>query len=241
MAWWGTVQCPVVPAEQEWIEKSADFLLTSFGADRLRAEVVLPTDDYFPGAYSGSRADVRAVFAKLCAHMGVDPSGVDLEHEEQDEDALRLRDLIPMTFRDQGAAGHYQVRDGRAVVTVQDKQAARPMELVATVAHELCHVRLLGEGRIPEDRKDGEPLTDLATVFFGLGIFSANSSFEHHRTEGYTTTSRLGYLTEPMWGYALAYYAWLRGEENPSWARHLDTNPRTYLKRGLRYLRSKPR
>jgi hypothetical protein len=39
-----------------------------------------------------------------------------------------------------------------------------------------------------------------------------------------------------MYGYALARYAWLRGETNPAWARYLDTNPRTFLKRGLRYL-----
>jgi hypothetical protein len=39
-----------------------------------------------------------------------------------------------------------------------------------------------------------------------------------------------------MFGYALARYAWLRGERNPAWARHLDTNPSAFLKRGLRFL-----
>jgi hypothetical protein len=42
-----------------------------------------------------------------------------------------------------------------------------------------------------------------------------------------------------MYGYALAYYSQLRGEDDPSWAIHLDTNPRTYLRRGLRYLRQR--
>ena len=28
----------------------------------------------------------------------------------------------------------------------------------------------------------------------------------------------------------------LRGERNPAWAGHLDTNPRAFLKRGLRFL-----
>ena len=49
-------------------------------------------------------------------------------------------------------------------------------------------------------------------------------------------SSRLGYLTEPMFGYGLARYAWLRDERDPQWARYLDTNPRTFVKRGLRYL-----
>jgi hypothetical protein len=115
------------------------------------------------------------------------------------------------------------------------------MALVATIAHELGHVLLLADGRISaSERPDHEPLTDLLTVYFGLGIFSANSAFDHfHEARGrhsYTSTSRLGYLTEPMYGYALARYAWLRGEADPDWADHLDTNPRSFLKRGLRYL-----
>jgi hypothetical protein len=47
-------------------------------------------------------------------------------------------------------------------------------------------------------------------------------------------TARQGYLTEPMYGYALARYARLRGEAKPAWAAHLDTNPRIHLKKSLR-------
>ena len=32
-----------------------DWLMAQFGTNRLHAEVVLPTDDYFPGAYRGIR------------------------------------------------------------------------------------------------------------------------------------------------------------------------------------------
>ena len=40
-----------------------------------------------------------------------------------------------------------------------------------------------------------------------------------------------------MLGYALACYAVLRGEPDPPWAKYLDTNPRAYMKHGVRYLR----
>jgi hypothetical protein len=148
---------------------------------------------------------------------------------------------VPIHAQSRGAAGHYQERDGRCVITISDDQAKRPMALVATVAHELGHVLLLGDRRIAADRADHEPLTDLLTVFFGLGIFAANAAFDQwaevRGAYGYTSTARLGYLTEPMYGYALARYAWLRGETDPDWARYLDTNPRSLLKRGLRYLK----
>lgn len=103
--------------------------------------------------------------------------------------------------------------------------------------HELCHERLLGEGHVTAEKADHEPLADHATVFFGFGIFTANAAFHFEQNNQAWQTRRLGYLTQPIFGYALACYAWLRGEREPSWARHLHTNPRSYLKQGLAYLR----
>ncbi len=111
-----------------------------------------------------------------------------------------------------------------------------PASLLAVIAHELGHVRLLGEGRIPAGRPDHEPLTDLLTVYLGLGILTANASFEFSQGTRGWRAQRLGYMTEQMFGYALACYARLRGERQPPWARYLDTNPRIYMKHGLRYL-----
>jgi hypothetical protein len=243
MVWWRRAECPVRPVEQDRIDRSFDWLMAEFGTKRLHGEVVLPTDDYFPGEYRGSRQDVQGVLERLCAHMEIDPARIDLEHDEADDNP-ELAAYVPINMAGTSAAGHHRVRDGRSVIGIKDDQAARPMALVATIAHELGHVVLLADGRISAQRKDHEPLTDLLTIFFGLGIFGANAAFEYGREARgdyeYTHTSRLGYLTEPMYGYGLARYAWLRGEPNPTWARHLDTNPRAFLKRGLRYLAHRP-
>jgi hypothetical protein len=86
-----------------------------------------------------------------------------------------------------------------------------------------------------------EPLTDLVTVYLGMGVFTANAAFSFRQFTGTGTqgwrAQRLGYLTEQMLGYTLACYAMLRGEPDPRWAKYLDTNPRVYMKRGVRYLR----
>jgi hypothetical protein len=235
MAWWGRVACPVRPVEREWVDNSLDWLLAEFGDERLRGTVVLPTDEFFPGTYRGSRDDVERVLRRLCVQMGIRRDRVELEHFEND-DASELSAYVPLYSQSSGAAGHHRLREGRSVIGIRDDQAAAPMALVATIAHELGHVLLIGDSRLSADREDHEPLTDLLTVFFGLGIFGANAAFEFSRDDGYSRTSRLGYLTEPMFGYALARYAWLRGERDPAWAGHLDTNPRAFLKRGLRFL-----
>lgn len=230
--------CPVREVERLWIEESMDWMVTEVGRDRLLGAVMLPTDHYFPGVYHGSRDDVAAVLAKLCAHMGVDESRVELEFDDSAEDgAAGLSAEVDLHSERSGAAGLYTER---GVIAIRTDLARRPMALVATIAHELGHVLLLGDGRVTSDRKDHEPLTDLLVVYFGLGIFGANAAFEYSQEargrRTYFTTNRLGYLTEPMYGYALARYAWLRGEERPDWLRYLDTNPRAILKRGLRYL-----
>ncbi|WP_432993356.1 hypothetical protein [Dactylosporangium sp. CA-233914] len=110
-----------------WIERSLDWLL---------GEVLTPTDEHFPGAYEGSRDDAEALVRRRCRHMGVDRASIELEHEESDGDP-RLAAGRRLAWS--GAAGHYRLRDGRAVSAVRADLAAAPMALVATVAHELGH------------------------------------------------------------------------------------------------------
>ncbi|WBB98788.1 MULTISPECIES: hypothetical protein [unclassified Solwaraspora] len=229
--------CPVRETERDWIDESLSWLIREFGEPALRGPVVLPTDEFFPGAYHGSRADVAAVLHRVARHMAVDPDRVELVFEPADDtEAALLASLPAYAQAASGAAGHYVRRGGRGVITIAGAQARQPMALVATIAHELAHERLIGEGRHRPDAADHEPLTDLTTVFFGLGIFTANAAFDYRGRAGGWQSSRLGYLTEPMYGYALGRYAWLRDDLPPRWARQLDTNPRSYLRRSLRYL-----
>src|SRR5207244_2275878 len=106
------------------------------------------------------------------------PERVVLEIEAPDAEAESLLEHLPISHQSKEAAGHWRKRDGATVIGVQVDQARDPIALVATIAHELGHERLLGEERIDPERRDGEPLTDLFTVFFGMGIFSANAAFE---------------------------------------------------------------
>jgi len=112
--------------------------------------------------------------------------------------------------------------------------------LIATIAHELGHAILLGGKLIEGDLGDHEPLTDLLTVYTGLGIFTANSSanfrqFSEPGRDGWSM-SRLGYLSQEMYGYALAKFAAERGEPKPTWSRFLSTNVKVYFKRSSAWL-----
>ncbi|MFD8705030.1 hypothetical protein ACFV1W_20810 [Kitasatospora sp. NPDC059648] len=232
-------KCPVGPEERAWIEESMAWLAAEFGRGVLDRAPVLPTAEYFPGPYRGSEEDIRGVIAQICGYLGVAPNRLTIEIQPDDGEDAMVADLR-LARRSRYAAGHYRRENGRPLIAIDQRQAARPVALVATIAHELGHVRLLDEQRIPADRRDQEPLTDLLTVHFGLGIFAANSAFDFRQGKQGWSYSRLGYLSERMLGYALACYAHRRGETEPAWAGHLTTNPRAYLKQGLRYLDRNP-
>ena len=117
-----------------------------------------------------------------------------------------------------------------------------PMSVVATLAHELCHFHLLGGRRVTSDEPDHEPLTDLAVIYFGFGVFAANSSFRSRSYSygqwHYTSMKRQGYLPPPVLGYGLALYAWLREETSPSWVRYVRADVCEPMRKALAFLGS---
>jgi hypothetical protein len=239
-----TPKCPVAERERTWIHESLGWFRGQFGDDPLRAPMVLPTSEFFPPPFEGSDDDVRGVVGKVAGFMGV---RAELTVRFSD-DIGRVRDMQQSTLggtaRSSGAAGAYQSHDGEPVLTIDRSNVADPARLVAVIAHELGHVRLLGEGRIAAERADHEPLTDLLTVYLRMGVFTANAAFSfsrysRSRVSGWQA-QRLGYMTEQMFGYGLACLAMLRGQADPPWARDLDTNPRVYMKNSLRYLHHNP-
>jgi hypothetical protein len=130
------------------------------------------------------------------------------------------------------------------MIAISKSDLDDPMDLVATIAHELAHLRLIEARRSTGHDEDHEPLADLATVFFGLGIFTANSTCRfkqwHYGWRGDWKVDSPGFLTEQGFGYALGLWTIVRNEENAAWERHLRRDVRTYLKQAIGYLMANP-
>ncbi|MFE6000657.1 hypothetical protein ACFQ6C_27955 [Streptomyces sp. NPDC056454] len=76
--------------------------------------------------------------------------------------------------------------------------AGQPAVLTAIIAHELGHVRLLDEDRVQGLDVDHERLTDLVTVFLGMGFFTANAAYTFTKSVQRFSVLPLGDLTERM-------------------------------------------
>ena len=243
---------PVSEEDRLWVDDGFRRLERMLGRKRmLEARVILPTQEDFPDPYDKTPGSAEVLFRRVCGYMKVESKNVDLEIFADEVEPLR--EILPYwrSSRAKSAAGLYVAAkecghrevpaDGeKAVVAIRSTQLGDPMVLVATVAHELGHVILLGGRLLSPETSDHEPMTDLLTVFLGLGIFTANSAarfrkFQDDRRQGWSM-ERLGYLPEEVYGYASAKFAVERGEAKPEWAKFLSTNVREYFKRSRSWL-----
>ena len=134
-----------------------------------------------------------------------------------------------------GAAGTFEVGEDRKVsITYSKSQLRNPSALIATLAHELCHY-LLGtlHQAPPGTWEDLEPLTDLAAVRQGYGVFLCESAFQYYQfSDGFTSGwghSRQGYLSQTELAFSLALYARANDVEPMIIAPHLGRNSREYF------------
>ena len=238
-------KCPVDANERRWLEEMMLWLLEEFGARALyQSKVILPTYDHFPDFYEGTQQCAQAVLDRVCQYMRVDPSQLELQIYSEGLDSPESAPLFRGGTRQfQGSAGLYGTPEwshGRPIIGVEAHQLKDPPALVATFAHEIGHF-LLRDRDLPRGGIRREMLTDLVPIFLGLGILTSSAAFRftqwHDNQYQGWRASRQGYLSEPMYGYALAVFAWLRGDQKPRWAKHLTPNVRLYLRQSLNYLR----
>ncbi|MBW3542730.1 MAG: HEAT repeat domain-containing protein [Planctomycetes bacterium] len=241
MLGWFRPRCPVDAQEKTWIELRMSWLAEQFGLERMRAAtVVLPTHDLSAPPAAGGEAGLRQLHDRLCRFLDIDPAEIDLSLVDDETFGSFHERLEGTVIRTEGWSGIYQLHDGRAIIHLARSLLAWPEGLISTLIHELAHHLLIGGGRLTGEEEDHEQVADLLPVFLGLGVFRANSVMrEGHSPDPLRYSwvlSRHGYLTARHHGYALALFAWFRGEDKPEWARFLRLDAQASLTAGLKYL-----
>ena len=237
-------ECPIEEESREWVERRSAWIVEQFGPEKvLRCPVVLPTSEFFPQRYLEGPEDALDLFDRVRDYLGVADGRAELYIVEG-----RAEKMTNHLVRSDGpsALGTYQATDGGpAIICLSVDLLPYPTEVVSTVAHELCHVLLLGDGRVSAEEEDHEPLTDLLMVFTGFGVFGANTAVrehvEHVDLGSSWSIASTGYLREPTWAFALALFAHMRGEPAPAWRSALTPSVATAFRRSMRYLTERDR
>lgn len=233
-------RCPVTPDDRLWIENSFAWFGEEFGGEIVRSgPTILPTPEFFPEVYEPGYEAAADLLERLCRWMDIDRSSIMLDFFDEGE----APDYGLGAFRTSGPAGlmNWDEATRRWVVAIGEQELADPMTVVAILAHELAHVHLFGFGRVdPRSEEDHEPLTDLLAIYFGLGVFVGNAAFtSEHRDNGSTSTwsaRRLGYLPEPMIGFALALTVIAKDQKSVDWVEYLAYGVRKPFEEGLAFL-----
>ena len=207
--------------------------------------MILPTGAFFAPSESKGHERAHVLFENVARYMSVDPDEFDLVPQDESIDP-KLGDLAVVQNAPSSPAGAFQYNpDQRLRVTYNPASVERPIELIATLAHEICHAILFTTDDEPPGGADCEEFaTDLAVTFFGFGVFAANSAFEFRQysdgvTQGWSTR-RQGYLTEAEWGFSLAVFQSLKRESADAALKYLKPAVASHLKKSLKYLDGNP-
>jgi tetratricopeptide (TPR) repeat protein len=238
---WFETESPLTAEQRRWIDERFAWLRNEFGEERLRGAVVTPTDEFFPDPYAATPETAATLLDRLCGYMNVERTRLDLQlytSPSADDVAAAFNPGLQHGF----ALGAFQEEGERIVIWLEQTRLSEPHSVVSTLAHELGHVHLLADGRCDQTTPDHEPLTDLLTVYFGLGVFTANNAIREFNWRsgniGGWSLSRQGYLAMPEYAYALALYAHARGEHQPRWAKYLRPDVRALFKTESKHLAS---
>lgn len=235
-------ECPIDPEMRLWMENAFLWLATQFGQDNIATKPMLyPTPELFPIHYNGTKESMIKTAEIVAKQMELDINEITLDIYEQNIQELcgdlgfRMWTELDSNSEEKFSAGLYfdKNENGKYEIMIEKKTLTDPENLVATLAHELSHIKILGEKRL---EYNDENLTDLTPVVFGFGIFNANSAYKEYKSfDGYGNNS-LGYFKQREWGYALALYSYYRTEENPDWLKYLTPNIQSDYKKSTEFI-----
>jgi hypothetical protein len=240
-------ESPLTVDDEEWQIESWRWLLDKFnGTQTLRKRrLVEPTAEFFPSAEKQGHAQAEYVFGLTAKLMGLSPDRFRLIPQEEAINP-HVGPLAIVRNAPSSPAGTFRFGRRRSRITYEPGLVARPMDLVATFAHELCHALLKRKGKPPGGYQNNEFATDLAVTFFGFGIFGANAAFHFGQYSNHSTgtqgwsTRRIGYLAEIEWGFSLALFALSTDTPDERIEGYLDVTPAASFRRSLEYLRANP-
>ncbi len=246
MFWNKSPKLPVTPEDKEWIEESMIWIKQIFDADYfIGLDTILPNKNYYNCNFNGQQSDAEFVLEQTKIYMDIDREDIKLDFfsdspvEMADGTLLSTpSDNINGSWK--SATGTYESDGNNTIIRIEKNQLKNTTGLIATIAHELCHEILLGEGYLEEN---DEYLTDLLAVAYGFGIFLGNSchSFNKFRTahgSGWESAST-GYLPEQVIAYAMAWLCIYRNEE-PVWKTMLNPTILKYFNQGMEYIKTYP-
>jgi tetratricopeptide (TPR) repeat protein len=225
-------ELPITTEDKEWVEGVFIWFGIAFGFDRLKEiGFLLPTAENFPANVEPENEAFEQLFLNICNVYELDPNDIVVRFFEN----TKWTTWAPMGETTVASGKYYEAfteSSKRYHVSIDKAMFDDYDHLIAVLAHELAHVKLLGGRFIERDHPEMEPINDLATIYFGYGIYTANASVS---ANGYWA-GKNGYLPPQVIAYALALISKIKDEKEPHISEYLNTNCRELFQKSLEWL-----
>ncbi|MEM9672915.1 MAG: hypothetical protein AAF992_09995 [Bacteroidota bacterium] len=245
MFWKRKPKSPITTEDETWIVECYHWFEETFERDLSTQEIFLPTKSFLDFDYMGSEDDAIEIVNIIAEKLEIKDSSIEVYFFDE---------FQPIEFTDEGIYSNYEegtqltdglyskLVDGIYQIGIESSLLKDPVKLIATAAHELSHIKLIGEERLEEN---DEPLTDLTASLFGFVIFMANSSIGKMTTwsgnthMGWQIGGGSGYLHYKLYAFLIAFWMTRRNEKNPDWLNYLDKEILNTVRKSAKYLASK--
>lgn len=221
---------------REWIESTLSWLVEAFGFDEIKqSPFILPLTSTFPYTDLSDTSQFNSLFDQVCKYWDLNPQEIDLivfdDLKSFEFQSFRFVGELDetagfFTVNEKGSIKKYRVEIARSILK-------DPQLCVAVLSHELAHVKLIGGGFIEEQTNELEFITDITSIYFGFGVFAANSTIS--QTDW--GLGRVCYLNEYEISYCNAMLCYLSEYEFEKLLPFLNTNTKELLVNELEFLK----
>lgn len=222
-------------ADKQWVEQNLIWFIETFGLDHLtNGAFYLPVIEVFPYTDLTKAEQFEKLFLQLCSYLSLDSNDIFIDFFD-DIGSLEWGTWAPQGEYKDFAGMYYRVysrEEKRYRIHVAKSQLKNYQNLISTLIHELCHVKLLGGNYLESRDEENEALTDLACIFFGFGIFSANTCAEF----SLSGIGKSGYLPVHFIAYANACLCYIMNDDHKKYYEYLSTDSRSLFKQNCEFL-----
>jgi hypothetical protein len=222
-------------ADKDWVENNFIWFIEVFGLDRLKAQpFIIPSIGNFPYKNLHDSVQFELLYQQLCKYWDVNPDEIVVKFFD-DVRSKQWSNLAPIgTHNEPGGTYHqlYTTDEKRFIIRLANSNLDNLQLAVTIVSHELGHVKLLGGKFIESNHPGMEPLTDLASIFFGFGIFVANTVI----TGDMNWIGHFGYLSNEVISYTNALICYCTGNNANDYKSLLNNNTRRLFEEDFEFL-----
>jgi tetratricopeptide (TPR) repeat protein len=221
--------------DKDWIENNIKWFIEMFGFEKVKnMPFFSPTFDVFPYDNLSENSQFQKLFNQLCDIWEVDATNIEVCIFD-DVVSMQWNSWFPFekVSEPAGTFERGEFTDKKSFrINIAKSNFEHPQKLVFVMAHELAHVKLLGNQYLHDQQVDLEPLTDLACIYFGFGVIMANSL----RVKDFKGLSKTGYLPDQIVSYSNAIICYITKTSQETYLNEMNDNIKDLFKNDFQFL-----